>query len=154
MQLSDLITENGILVPLKSAHREDAFIEMVDFMASKALIPRDLRDEVLKALEVREATMTTAVGDALALPHASVNGLQDVVCMFAKVGPDSAGIDCQAPDGTPVKAFLTILVPNDEYSTHLRTLATVSANLRRPGVKAKLADAASAAEVGSLLKED
>jgi mannitol/fructose-specific phosphotransferase system IIA component (Ntr-type) len=144
MRLADLITEKHLLPELKGETRRDVYLEMVDHLVEQKILPVDLRDKVISALEQREAKMTTAIGDGLGLPHAAVTGLPGVIALLAK---SSKGLDCKALDGKPVYLFLLILVPNEDYGTHLRTLALATRFLNQSTTRERLKAASSAKEL-------
>lgn len=148
MELKDLIGEDHVLVDLDLGDRREVYQYMVDHLATYDLIPSDLKEEVLKGLEDREAQMSTGIGGGVGLPHAAVKGLPEVVMMVATL---KEGVDCEASDGEDVRVFFMILVPFDHYSVHLRTLAMVARSLRGKGVREDLLKVKSGEEVIEIL---
>jgi PTS system fructose-specific IIC component len=101
--MESLIAPQSILFPLDTDDRSTAFEAMVEALVKDGKLPPDLRDLTLDALENRESRLTTAIGNHIALPHASVAGLPGVVTCVAGT---TRGIDCQAPDKQPTRIFL------------------------------------------------
>lgn len=137
----NLIVPQSAIFELTAQDRARAFAEICRHLAEVSLIPQDFTELVLQALEQREAKLSTAVGRHLAIPHASIRGLPKVARLIAR---SSSGIDADAPDGLPVHFFYVSLIPEDDYSTHLRTIAALSAFFRSPGVLDQLRSAGDA----------
>jgi mannitol/fructose-specific phosphotransferase system IIA component (Ntr-type) len=129
--MESLIAPQSILFPLDTDDRSTAFEAMVEALVKDGKLPPDLRDLTLDALENRESRLTTAIGNHIALPHASVAGLPGVVTCVAGT---TRGIDCQAPDKQPTRIFYMVLIPSDQYSTHLRAIAGVTRFFRQEGI--------------------
>jgi mannitol/fructose-specific phosphotransferase system IIA component (Ntr-type) len=129
------IRPRTILSPLMAAHRHDAFLEIIDHLVRENLLPADQREIVLQSLEARERKLTTAIGNGLALPHASIAKLPGALTALA-VSPQ--GIAADAPDGQPVRLFYVLLVPAEDYALHLRTVAAVTRFFRTPGIFERL----------------
>lgn len=129
------IRPKTILGNLRATDRHAAFIEIVRHLVDLKLLPQDQQDPVLSALELREQKLTTAIGNSLALPHASIPRLPSSLTALAR---STTGIDCQAPDGKPVHLFYLVLVPSEEYAIHLRTVAAVTRFFRDPAIFSRL----------------
>lgn len=139
-----LINPDSIIFSLESTTREDAFIEMIDHLIGKKIIPLELRKEILAALESRELTISTAIGRELAIPHAAIHNLPSVVRLLAR---SEKGIGKSATDGLPVRFFYVSLIPDDDYSTHLRTIAGISSFFREDANLNKLKSAAASQDL-------
>ncbi len=137
-KMESLIAPHSILYPLEAKNRTEAFEAMIHALVENGKLPPDLREPTLNALEARESRLTTAIGNHIALPHASVAGLPDVVTCAAGT---RKGIDCQAPDKVPTRIFFLVLIPADQYSTHLRAIAGVTRFFRQEGIVEKILEA-------------
>ena len=91
--------------------------------------------EVVDALLAREALGPTGVGHGVALPHARLNGLDQVVGVFVLLDKP---IDFSAVDRQPVDIAFALFAPEDAGVEHLKALALVSRTLRDASVCAKL----------------
>jgi mannitol/fructose-specific phosphotransferase system IIA component (Ntr-type) len=147
MSATELFIHPAILTDLKSVDATGVFHEIVQFLVDKQLLPPDLQETAFQALEAREKKLSTALGDGLAIPHASIPGLPGSVVILAK---SQKGVEFFAPDQKPVHVCFLILVPSHDYGAHLRTLAQVGKFLSRPGMKQKLHDIKESAELGKL----
>lgn len=89
----------------------------------------------LRALQDREALGPTGVGHGVAIPHARVEGLDEVKAVFIRL---EEPIDFNAVDRQPVDLFFGLLAPIDAGVEHLKALALISRTMREPSVCAKL----------------
>lgn len=129
------IRPRTVLSPLQARDRAAAFQEIVQHLTATTLLPSDQREPVLEFLEARERKLSTAIGNGLALPHASIPKLPTAITALA-VSP--AGIEAGAPDDQPVRLFYCLLVPAEDYAQHLRTVAAVTRFFRTPGIFERL----------------
>lgn len=91
--------------------------------------------DVLDALLAREALGPTGVGHGVALPHARLPGLDQVVGAFVLLDKP---IDFNAVDRQPVDIAFGLFAPEDAGVEHLKALALVSRTLRNPAICSKL----------------
>ena len=149
MLISELIQEKNLIAQLEAEDRPQAYRKMLEHLAAKDVMPKDLLSSAEKALQIREEKMTTAMGGGFAIPHATIPKLKQLATLFARC---PAGLDCQAMDGKPVKLFFLILVPADQAQVHLQTLATVAKFFNRRGIKTKILEAKGPAEILQLFQ--
>jgi len=118
---SSLIARNMISVDLKSRHKDSVLEEIVRHVAKV----KKIRNEkaLLATLHEREAKGTTGIGNGIAIPHARMEGLKDVVFF---VGVSRGGIDFAAIDGKPVQVVFLFLTPQADTETHLKILSRIS----------------------------
>lgn len=105
---------------------------------------------VVNALLERETLGPTGVGHGVALPHARLAGLSQVVGLFVLL---EKPIEFDAVDNVPVDLVFTLLAPENAGVEHLRALALVSRTLREPNVCAKLRANADPATLFAILAE-
>ena len=96
---------------------------------------RSLRQEDVpvarEALLSREAAGATAVGNAVAIPHARLEIVRRMVLAVARI--DSPGLP-PGPDGQPVRLVFCFLSPKDgRWDAHLTLLQRISRSARDPG---------------------
>ncbi|MBW4706837.1 PTS sugar transporter subunit IIA [Roseobacter sp. YSTF-M11] len=90
---------------------------------------------VLDALLEREALGPTGVGHGVALPHARLDGLDEVVGAFVLLDKP---IDFNSVDRQPVDIAFALFAPEDAGVEHLKALALVSRTLRDTSICSKL----------------
>jgi PTS system nitrogen regulatory IIA component len=104
----------------------------------------------VEALLERETLGPTGVGNGVALPHARVQGLDEVVGAFILL---EKPIDFEAVDRQPVDLVFALFAPEDAGVEHLKALALVSRTLRDPGLCAKLRANPDAGMIYTILTE-
>jgi mannitol/fructose-specific phosphotransferase system IIA component (Ntr-type) len=115
-----LLRAGAFVTPLKATTSLDAIHELVRSLGSLlAGVKRDTREAVLE----RERTAPTGLGDSVAIPHASVEGLTKPILALG-VSPD--GIDFDAPDGQPAKLVFLLLMPPKAYEREVQILASIA----------------------------
>lgn len=148
MSLTNFFLHPIFLNDLKGTSVKEVFEEMVQFLIDQQLLPYDLKEQALNALTVREEKLSTAIGQGLAIPHATISGLPGSIVILAK---SKAGISCSSPDNLPVHLYFLVLVPSHDYGTHLRTLAQIGKFLSRPGMKQQLFTVQESADITRLI---
>lgn len=83
--------------------------------------------EVFMKLLGRERLGSTAMGNGVAIPHASFCGLQSPVSFFVRL---QQPIEFDSPDGKPVDILFVLLAPEGGHQMHLRAMARISRILR------------------------
>lgn len=92
-------------------------------------------DRVVDALTERESLGPTGVGHGVALPHARLEGLDEVVGAFVLM---EKPIDFSSVDRQPVDLAFALFAPIDAGVEHLKALALVARTLRDPSFCTKL----------------
>ncbi|MFT7580305.1 MAG: NhaP-type Na+/H+ or K+/H+ antiporter/mannitol [Myxococcota bacterium] len=79
-------------------------------------------DEILSGIMEREASMSSALGGGLAIPHAYYDGVQRPRCYLAVIGD---GMALDTPDSHPVSLVALLISPPDQPKEHLRALSAL-----------------------------
>ncbi len=87
------------------------------------VIPPELSGAVIEELESRERRFSTAIGHAVAVPHAYVEGLRGQVVVFVRL---RHAVNMGAPDGTPTRYLFVLLGEPGEAAEHLDTLTAIA----------------------------
>jgi len=90
---------------------------------------------VFDALQERENLGPTGVGNGVALPHARLEGLDEVVGAFVRL---ERPLEFDSVDRQPVDLIFALFAPLDSGVNHLKALALVSRTLRDATVCTKL----------------
>jgi PTS system fructose-specific IIC component/PTS system nitrogen regulatory IIA component len=107
--------------------KDEAFEELTDHFCQAG--KTNIREEMLEALYIREAKMSTGIQKGIAIPHGNTN-VVDSVC--GTLGISRKGVDYEALDGEPVYLLFMIVAPQKETETHLRILKRVAELLENP----------------------
>ncbi len=101
------------------------------------------------ALWERASDGHIAIGEGIAIPHATVVGLRGVRIGLIRVSTPIAVAD--APDDQPVGLWFVVLGPPGEDTQHLVAVATVARLARIPGVLETLRTSTDSEQVARLL---
>jgi nitrogen PTS system EIIA component len=143
--LTEMLTPGAVTVGLSVTNKKSLFQHF------GALAEREhglLANDIVDRLTERERLGSTGFGNAVAIPHGKIEGLDHIVGLFARLAQP---IDFQSIDQLPVDIVFCLLSPPDAGADHLKALAQVSRWLRDPLFVAKLRGAASNDAVFALL---
>ena len=125
-----LLPVDSVLVPMKSAAKNDAFDELF----SRLRLLRNLdRVHLLKqAVLERENCGNTGIGHGVAVAHGKCESLSDI---YLCLGISYRGIDYGSYDGGRVHLLFVAANPPAMQGRYLRMLAALGGYLRDPGVR-------------------
>jgi len=132
VQLTDLLHPDRVRVPLQAADKSGVLRELSALLAERANAPFD---EVLQAVEEREAVLSTGIGLGVAVPHGKSSAVQrlEMVC-----GTTPTGIEFDALDGERCQLFFCLVGPESAAGEHVKALSRIARVVRRDDVRAKL----------------
>ncbi|OQX86919.1 hypothetical protein B6D60_05160 [candidate division KSB1 bacterium 4484_87] len=148
MKLSDILSDDLIIIPLKSEDKISAIKEMVDHLYEKKKISN--RDKILRAILDREKVMSTGVGDHVAIPHGKAEGVKDIV---ASIGITEKDVDFHSIDNEPVRLIFLLVGPPDKTGPHLKALSRISRLLTLKDFRNKLMKSKTPREVMRVIEE-
>ena len=111
--------------------------ELVDHLMTMGKIESGQRQKILASVWRRESLFTTGVGFAIAIAHAEIDSVSEVV---AAVGRSRDGIEFEAADGKPVHLVLLLLVPEGQFKKLVAALANFAKLIHRKGFREWLWD--------------
>lgn len=127
MQLTKFIDKKCILPQLRASSKAEVLKELTNLLIEKKKI--DAESATLEQIMAREATESTGIGHGIALPHARVSGLKQLVCAVGRV---NSPLEYNAMDRKPVYLVFLICYPPAQQTTYLNFLATVAKLFRDP----------------------
>ncbi len=131
------LARGGIARELRGETREQVLCEVCALPGVPAGVDRSLLAQLLIS---REALVSTAIGDGIAIPHPRDPLVVRVDAPYALLGFLAHPVDFGAMDGQPVRLLFTLLSPS--VRQHLQLLATLSFALHDPALR-RLLDAAA-----------
>jgi PTS system nitrogen regulatory IIA component len=147
MDLSDLISINGIIPSLKAKSKKHVLQQLSSVAAQITGVPeRDIFDVLLQ----RERLGSTGVGEGIAIPHGKLNGLDKIIGLFARL---EQPINFEAVDSEPVDLVFLLLAPESAGADHLKALARISRFLQMPSAVENLRNASTDETVYAVLTE-
>ena len=147
MELSNIIRPEAIRLVSTATSKKRLFQDLGELAAGAHGVPVQ---EATEALMERESLGPTGVGKGIALPHARLPGLKQVVGVFVRL---EKPIDFNAVDRQPVDLILALFAPAESGVEHLKALALVSRTLRDTAVCAKLRSNVDTATLYAVLTE-
>lgn len=121
MNIESILAPNRTHCNIVAASRKKALEEIATHLA--ATLEDVDAGELFTRLVNREKIGTTAIGEAIAIPHCRLDGCDSIIGgLFTVQEP----IDFNAFDKMPVKVLFVLLVPTDEVKEHLEVLAMLA----------------------------
>lgn len=144
MKIGELLREDTILMNFRAADRWAAVATMVDHLVARGQIPADRRQAVVDAVVARENIASTGLENGIAIPHATVDGLENPAAAAA-ISPE--GVAFAAADGKPSTIVVLLVIPRKSIQKHMRTLAAIAKLVESASMRDSLRTAATAADV-------
>ena len=135
MQLTDLLHPDRVRVPLSAADKSGVLKELSTLLADRAGAGVD---DVLQAVEEREAVLSTGIGLGVAVPHGKSPAVKrlEMVC-----GTTRTGVEFDALDGEACRLFFCLVGPESAAGEHVKALSRIARVVRRDDVRQRLLDA-------------
>jgi mannitol/fructose-specific phosphotransferase system IIA component (Ntr-type) len=150
MKLSDIIVADAILPDLQVTDRDEVIEQLVAALAEAGAISKKNIEEATTAVLAREKQATTGIGKGIALPHAKIKSVKNVV---GAIGRSSRGIDFNALDSKPVYIVLLLLSNPDNPDEHLQAMETIFKHVQRDIFRKFLRQSETAAAIADLIQE-
>ncbi len=132
MELSKLLAPEAVRVVGQLTSKKRLFQELGEIAAQVYRLNSSVATD---GLQERESLGPTGVGYGIALPHARLEELSDIVAVFLRL---EKPLDYDSVDRQPVDLVFGLFAPKDSGVDHLKALALVSRTMRDPGICAKL----------------
>jgi PTS system nitrogen regulatory IIA component len=130
--LADVLDPAAVELQVRVSSKRQLFNEVAGAAARAAGLDTKA---VLAALSEREHLGSTGVGEGVAMPHARIDGLEQLFALFWVL---QRPIDFDAIDDKPVDLVFVLLVPAGAETVHLKTLANVARKLRDTELRGRL----------------
>jgi len=135
MELSDNLKKSNIILKPKSTSRWELIAEMIDLAVRNKEVDSCDCEDLTKSLVDREKSMSTGIGNGVAIPHCTTVKVQDIVYIMAIV---PQGMDFDSIDNQPVKIVILLLVPKSKLTQHIKTLAQIAKLMSNESLRNKL----------------
>jgi fructose-specific phosphotransferase system IIA component len=147
MTFIELVKEKIVKTPLVSKDKADVLRELVQVLKDAGQI--EDYDAVLKAVQEREAKMSTGLQDGIAVPHGKTDAVSGLTLA---IGISPNGVDYDALDGEPSKLFFLLVAPPGQSGPHVMALSDIAKLARSKAFCKALVQAESAQEVVELIQ--
>jgi len=133
MILRDVILPEFIKVNMEAEDKDEAFEELVAYycQADKS----NAYNEILDAIVIREAKMSTGIHKGIAVPHGKTKAVNT---MRGVLGISQKGIQYDALDGEPVYILFMIISPMEDSEKYLRLLKHLAELMENPQFQIEL----------------
>lgn len=148
MDIAQLLAKDGVILRSGASSKRQALHTVAD---TAARVLRLDEDRILDALLEREALGSTGLGYGVALPHARVEGLTQVVGVFVRL---ETPVAYDAVDDRPVDLIFALFAPPSDGAEHLRALAAASRALRSSEMRLQLRQARTTDAIRALFVRD
>ena len=144
MKLSQLLAPELVVHPLVATDKWAAIRQLAEVAVRAGALDQGAFDAVHAALVAREKSMTTGMDHGVAIPHAAVDGIDDVVTVLG-IAPD--GVPFESLDGEPARILVCLVIPRQKKLLHIKTLAEIAKLLNRAPVREQLLASTGADDV-------
>lgn len=128
-----------------------AIRQMVDLCITRGTIASAQKEAVNTALVARENIATTGLENGVALPHATVDAIEQPAVFVAI---SKTGIPFESTDGNPAHILILLVIPRRGIQKHVRTLAAIARLVESASMRDALRSAREPAEVISIIKRE
>jgi len=147
-RLLEYMSEDRIILNLKSKKKEEVFEEMAPLFVADNIIDAEELEEYIEGLKEREKLTATGMQDGIAVPHAKSPSVHKIALAL---GISKEGINFESMDGEPSKYIFMIAAPKGTKQEHLDLLAMISELSYSEEVLEKLGKAQTKSEVIGIL---
>ena len=147
MDLGTLLKPEAVKVVTSATSKKRLLQEIADLVQQAYDLDAGL---VVEALMSRESLGPTGVGQGVALPHARLDGIGEVMGAFILLDKP---IEFDSVDRQPVDIAFALFAPEEAGVEHLKALALVSRTLRDASICAKLRANPDSATLFAILNE-
>ncbi len=147
MLLQELFVPARIKCHMEAEDKSEAFEELVDLLVTSYGL--DCRDEILDAINRREAKMSTGIKRGIAIPHAKTSFTSGVIGVL---GISDRGIDYESLDGEPVRMLFLLVSSEADAGTHLAVLKKIAVLVENPDFFRDACAAGDSEKAGKVLR--
>jgi PTS system nitrogen regulatory IIA component len=142
-----IITSDTITFNLKGKTKETIINELLNMLEVQGKLLN--RDIALKDLMEREQTMSTAIPNGIAIPHAKTTAVQELTIA---IGIKKSGIDFDSPLEDKTRIIILAIAPPDESKLLYGFLLAITASLNDDALRLKILAAQTPDEIVELLQ--
>lgn len=146
--LFGIVGREAIVCDLKADDKWSLLEEMVSFASSLYKLSAAEKVGFLHSVLERERSLSTGIGRGVAIPHGTISRGEAIKGVMAVV---REGVDFNSLDGEKARVIILMLVPENCFQDHLKTLAAISKVFSRREFAARVAGATTSHEVYHLI---
>jgi mannitol/fructose-specific phosphotransferase system IIA component (Ntr-type) len=146
VNLKQVLDPQTIRLELIGSTKMAIIEELLDLLVKAGKLAN--RGDALQAVLEREAKMSTAIQNGVAIPHAKTDSVNMLV---TAIGLSPKGVDFESIDGKPSTIFIMTLSPRTKLGPHIQFLSSISQSLDDAAVRRALLKAKNPQDVIDLL---
>ncbi len=146
-EISEILTVDRIR-DLTATTKKEALEELCALAATAPEVTDP--ESLLRALQARETAMSTGIGMGIAIPHAKIPSVTDLVMA---VGRSRRGIDFDSLDGLPAHIFILMGASDRQNLEFLKLIGKVGALFNQTGFAERFLRAKTPEEMYTLMSE-
>lgn len=148
--MSEVMERNTVIPHLKSEDKKHVIQELSDKVASE--YPGINNEKLVELLLEREKLCSTALDAGVAIPHAKLSGISDIIIGF---GRSIKGIDFDSLDSKTTHFFILLIAPENSTGRYIELLARISMIFKNADFRSRLMKAESREEIyENIISED
>ncbi|PKN78160.1 MAG: hypothetical protein CVU48_09255 [Candidatus Cloacimonetes bacterium HGW-Cloacimonetes-1] len=144
-ELSQYMSRERIL-DIETISKDDLLNKMADLISSDAKVVDSI--QMKRAIFEREKSMSTGIGNSIAIPHARTDSVTDFIVCFARI---KDGVDYDALDQKPVNLVFMIVAPASEDKMYIKLLSRLVLRMKNDDFIQNLLDADTPERLFSLI---
>ena len=149
MKITDILKKEHIIDNLVSTDKASTLEELSSFLKNKGLVSN--KETLLNALMGRELLGSTGIGENVAIPHAKISEIDQIITMF---GRSIKGIEFDSLDKKPVHFIYLVLAPMNSSGQHLKVLARISRLLKNKSLRESIISATETNQIYSIIADE
>ncbi|MEM9381893.1 MAG: PTS sugar transporter subunit IIA [Planctomycetota bacterium] len=150
MRAAELLHPADVVLGFDPHDKWQAIHDLVRHLVECGRLDAELEEPVREAVLARERSMSTGMEQGVAIPHAAVDDVSEIVGAMGVVRRDD-GLDFESIDGLPSRVVVLLIIPKSQKLLHIRTLADIARVLTKESVRQKLLATLDADEAHAVL---
>ncbi|UCF96722.1 MAG: PTS sugar transporter subunit IIA [Spirochaetaceae bacterium] len=131
-------------------NKQEVLAELARLAKKSRVLGKVSEKRILDALQQRERVGTTGFGDGIAIPHCSLEDIDEFVVGLL-IAPE--GADFESLDRKKTTTFFFIIGPVSQRNRHIQLLSAISKVLKNPDVIERFLEAFDEKRVGQIVEE-
>ena len=149
MKITDILKKEHIIKDLNSCDKKNVLDELSSFLEDKGEITS--KENLLVALIEREKLGSTGIGENVAIPHAKISEIDNIITVF---GRSKNGVEFESLDQKPVNFIFLVMAPENSTGQHLKVLARISRLFKNPSLRESVLRTNEADQIYSILVDE
>ena len=149
MKIMDFLSQDAIIVDLKSTDKKSAIIELVEILKDTKKVKKT--DEIINVISEREKLGSTGIGQGIAIPHGKIDVLQKQIGVL---GISHKGIEFNSLDGEPVHIIFLLVGPVEVAGQHLKALSRISRLFKDKFLRQAIRESVTPEEIVKIIQQE